>query len=204
MNFVSGARNEREAEVVPLSSAVFCLDCEVISQSRTDECPGCHSRSLLSLGRILGGSLHDRLAQLAPGALSEALELLDNGYAPRIPQDSAHATYAPKLTRESGRIDWSEPAEVIERKIRAFNPWPGAFAEFKLDKNGTRKMKVFSARTVQVSGKPGQILRRDSELIIAAGTGALSVTEVQLEGRKRMSAADLIRGNQWIATASAV
>lgn len=60
MNFVSGARNEREAEVVPLSSAVFCLDCEVISQSRTDECPACHSRSLLSLGRILGGSLHDR------------------------------------------------------------------------------------------------------------------------------------------------
>ena len=63
MNFVSGARNEREAEVVPLSSAVFCLDCEVISQSRTDECPGCHSRSLLSLGRILGGSLHDRKPQ---------------------------------------------------------------------------------------------------------------------------------------------
>jgi len=62
MNFVSGARNEREAEVVPLSSAVFCLDCEVISQSRTDECPACHSRSLLSLGRILG-SLHDRKPQ---------------------------------------------------------------------------------------------------------------------------------------------
>src|SRR5437660_12719630 len=63
MNVVSGARNEREAEVVPLSSAVFCLDCEVISQSRTDECPACHSRSLLSLGRILGGSLHDRNPQ---------------------------------------------------------------------------------------------------------------------------------------------
>src|SRR6266576_1759347 len=63
MNFVSGDRNEREAEVVPLSSAVFCLDCEVISQSRTDECPACHSRSLLSLGRILGGSLHDRKPQ---------------------------------------------------------------------------------------------------------------------------------------------
>jgi|SRR5437899_1551586 len=62
MNVVSGARNEREAEVVPLSSAVFCLDCEVISQSRTDECPACHSRSLLSLGRILG-SLHDRKPQ---------------------------------------------------------------------------------------------------------------------------------------------
>lgn len=59
MNFVIGARNEPEAEVVPLSSAVFCLDCEVISQSRTDKCPTCHSRSLVSLARMLGGSLRD-------------------------------------------------------------------------------------------------------------------------------------------------
>ena len=54
-------------------------------------------------------------------------ELLVAGTAPRIPQDTAAATYAPKLTREDGKIDWSEPAELIERKIRAFNPWPGAF-----------------------------------------------------------------------------
>jgi len=76
-----------------------------------------------------GDSLHDRLAELAPVALLEALPLLEAGYAPRIPQDSAQATYAPKLTRESGRIDWSERANVIVRKIRAFNPWPGAFTE---------------------------------------------------------------------------
>lgn len=151
-----------------------------------------------------GGSLHDRLAELAPAALSEALQLLADGNAPRIPQDPADATYAPKLTRESGRIDWSEPAEVIERKIRAFNPWPDTFAEFKLDENGTFKMKVFSAIPAQGSGKPGEILRRGSELIIAAGTGALSLIEVQLEGRKRMSAADFIRGNHWIAKASVV
>jgi len=106
------------------------------------------------------------------------------------------------LTRESGRIDWSEPADVIERKIRAFNPWPGAFAEFKLDAADNRKLKVFSAAVDQGSGKAGQILRRDSELIIATGAGALALTEVQLEGRKRMSAADFIRGNQWIANAS--
>src|SRR6266403_3066820 len=74
-----------------------------------------------------GGSLHERLAQIAPEALLESLQMLEKNSAPRIPQDNAHTTSAPKLKREHGRIDWSEPAEVIERKIRAFNPWPGAF-----------------------------------------------------------------------------
>ena len=67
MNFMIGAQNEPDAEAVPLSSAVFCLDCEVISQSRTDECPSCHGRSLLSLARILGGSLRDRKLEECQG-----------------------------------------------------------------------------------------------------------------------------------------
>src|SRR5213595_2733787 len=68
-----------------------------------------------------GGSLHDRLAQIAPEVLLEALKLLAQGNALRVPQDNALATYAPKLSRENGRIDWMEPAKVIERKIRAHN-----------------------------------------------------------------------------------
>ena len=149
------------------------------------------------LAEDTGGSLHDRLAQLAPDALLEALQLLDSGYAPRIPQDSAEATYAPKLTRESGRINWSESATVIERKIRAFNPWPGGFTELKTPA-GPRKLKVFSTKTADRQGAPGQIVATAQELVIAAGTGALSLTDVQLEGRKRMSAAEFVRGNQWI------
>ncbi len=58
-----------------------------------------------------------------------ALDLLASQRAPRISQQTADATYSPKLTREDGKIDWSEPAEVIERKIRAFDPWPGAFSQ---------------------------------------------------------------------------
>src|SRR6266498_2224536 len=69
-----------------------------------------------------GGSLHERLAQIAPEALLESLEMLAKGIARRTPQDNASATYAPKLKREDGRIDWLEPAEVIERRIRAFDP----------------------------------------------------------------------------------
>jgi methionyl-tRNA formyltransferase len=134
-------------------------------------------------------SLHDRLANIAPEALLESLQLLASGNAPRIPQDQTLATYAPKLNREAGRINWSEAAEIIERKIRAYNPWPGAFTEFNV-----RKLKIFSATIVDLRGKPGEILRKDRELVVAASDRALSLTNVQLEGRRRMSAAEFLRG----------
>jgi len=136
-----------------------------------------------------GGALHDRLAQVAPDALHEALQMLAKGNAPRIPQDNALAAYAPKLTRDDGKIDWSKPAEVIERKIRAFNPWPGAFMTID-----GRNVKIFSAAIVDLSGKPGEFLRSKKNLVIAAGKGALSLGEVQLEGKRRMSASEFLRG----------
>jgi methionyl-tRNA formyltransferase len=136
-----------------------------------------------------GGSLHDRLGEIAPEALLEALRLLANGNAPRIPQDKSRASYAPKLDREAGRIDWNESADAIERKIRAYNPWPGAFTEFD-----GRKLKVFRASIADLHGKSGEILRRERELIVATSDGSLSLTEVQLEGKRRMSAADFLRG----------
>src|SRR6266699_5773516 len=71
-----------------------------------------------------GGSLHDRLAQIAPDALLESLQLLAKAIAPRVPQNNAFATYAPKLHRNDGKIDWAERVEVSEGKVRAFNPWP--------------------------------------------------------------------------------
>jgi methionyl-tRNA formyltransferase len=138
-----------------------------------------------------GDSLHDRLAEIAPEALLEALRLLANGNAPRIPQDQTLATYAPKLNRESGRINWNEPADVIERKVRAYNPWPGAFTEFN-----NRKLKIFAAAIVDLRGKPGEILRKDKELVVGAADRALSLKEVQLEGKRRMSAAEFLRGQQ--------
>jgi methionyl-tRNA formyltransferase len=109
-------------------------------------------------------------------------------------QESQLATYAPKLEREHGRIDWAEPAEVIERKIRAFNPWPGAFMEF--DK---RKLKIFRATVVDRSGNPSEILAGENEFVVAAGKDALSLDEIQLEGKRRMSAADFLRGHSHIA-----
>jgi methionyl-tRNA formyltransferase len=147
-------------------------------------------REINVLPNDTGGSLHDRLAQIATEALLESLQLLASGNAPRIAQENALASYASKLKREHGQIDWAESAEAIERKIRAFNPWPGVF--MKLD---NQNLKIFSARVVDLNGKPGKILSSENELVIAAGKGAVSVGEVQLGGKRRMSAAEFLRGH---------
>jgi methionyl-tRNA formyltransferase len=146
-------------------------------------------RQIEILPNDTGGSLHGRLAQAAPDALLESLRLLETKNPPRTPQNNTLATYAPKLRREEGQIDWTEPAEALERKIRAYNPWPGAFTRI-----GGRNLKVFAASIVGRSGKPGEVLQSDKELILAAGDRALSLHEVQLEGKRRMSAADFLRG----------
>jgi methionyl-tRNA formyltransferase len=142
-----------------------------------------------------GESLHDRLAEIAPGALHEALIQLQRGNAPRIPQDASFATYAPKLGREDGRIDWTESAALLERKIRAFNPWPGAFTLLCDSAGRDRKLKIFSAAVVlSAQAAPGVILRSNGAIVVTAGDGALSLDEVQLEGKRRMSAAEFLRG----------
>src|SRR5262249_47950807 len=127
-------------------------------------------RKLEILPNDTGGSLHDRLAQIAPEALLDSLRLVAAGSAPRSAQDNALAAHAPKLKREHGLIDWSESAEAIERRIRAYNPWPGAF--MKLD---NQNLKIFSASVVDLDGQSGEVLRSDKDLIIATGKGALSL-----------------------------
>ena len=179
----------------PIQAAIAARDCETgITAMYMDE--GLDTGDILLQRHVAilpndtGGSLHDRLAQIAPEALLESLRLLSAGNAPRIAQDNARTTYAPKLKREHGLIDWSESAEAIERKIRAYNPWPGAF--MKVDR---QNLKIFSASVVDLNGQPGEVLRSDEDLIVATGKDALSLAEVQLEGKRRMSAAEFLRGH---------
>ncbi len=143
-----------------------------------------------------GGSLHDRLAQVAPETLFGALAQLAAGQAPRQPQDSARATHGPKLSRAHGKIDWSERAEVIERRIRAFDPWPGAFTPLADASGNSRHLKIFRASVVlQSTGEPGSVSTpNDTEVLVATGCGALRLDEVQLEGKRRMPAAEFLRG----------
>ena len=143
-----------------------------------------------------GGSLHDRLAALAPAAILTALEQLDHKTAPRIPQDSSRATSAPKLTREHGKIDWSQPAEAIERKLRAFDPWPGAFTPVADAAGRPRNLKIFRGAILpDVAGDPGTVFTpNDSEIVVATGRGGLRLEEVQMEGKRRMGVAEFRRG----------
>jgi methionyl-tRNA formyltransferase len=186
----------------PIQAAIAAGDCETgITAMYMDE--GLDTgdillqRNLEILPNDTGGSLHDRLAQVAPETLLESLRLLAAGSAPRIPQDNSRAIYAPKLKREHAQIDWSESAEVIERKIRAYNPWPGGF--MKIDR---QTLKIFSASVVDLIGQPGEILRSDKDLIVATRKGALSLDEVQLEGKRRMTAAEFLRGHAAIVRAA--
>jgi len=142
-----------------------------------------------------GGSLHDRLGQIAPDALLESLQLLAKETAPRIPQNNALATYAPKLNRNDGEIDWSQPADILERKIRAFNPWPGAFTTVTAKSGKPRNLKIFSASIVDLVGEAGEILQTGKRgLVIAASDRALSLEEVQPEGKRRMTSAEFLHG----------
>jgi methionyl-tRNA formyltransferase len=146
--------------------------------------------------RETGGSLHDRLAFVAAKALEEAIELLRVGRAPRVPQDEALATYAPKLTRENGEITWAATQLQIDRRVRAMNPWPAAHT-FLPTSEGLRKLKVFSCISHRrTMGSPGVVLRADSRgLLVGAGEGAVLLRDIQLESKRRMGAGTFLLGN---------
>src|SRR5256886_1260728 len=183
----------RHRGAAPIQAAIVAGDRETgISVMYMDE--GLDTGDVMLQTRIeiapdeTGGSLHDRLAKIAPAALQEALALLATGTAPRLAQDSSAATYAPKLEREDGQIDWSEPAALIERKIRAFDPWPGAFTILRDEAGTERKLKVFRSSLVPAESSDPE------KLVIAAKDGALRLEEVQLEGKRRMAAVEFLRG----------
>ena len=147
-------------------------------------------------GTDTGGSLHGRLGLIAAEALAEALPLVAAGSAPRIPQDETRANYAPKLTRENGLIDWRATPAEIDRRIRAMNPWPAAHT-FLPTPAGPRQLKVFAGSPEPgIAGPPGEVLRADERgLLVGAAGGAVLLDDVQLEGKKRMSAGEFLRGH---------
>ncbi|HEX4366494.1 MAG TPA: methionyl-tRNA formyltransferase [Rhodopila sp.] len=129
-------------------------------------------------------NLHDTLATIGAKLILDALR----SPPPPTPQSEADATYAPKLTREDGRIDWTQPAESIDRQIRAFDPWPGTFTT--LDGSS---LKVLAAKLSAESGPPGTVL--DDALCIACGHNAIRLTKIQLPSRSALRASDFLRGH---------
>ena len=134
-----------------------------------------------------GETLHDDMADLGAKLIMAALDDWPNLKAE--PQDEALVTYAAKIDKAESRLDFSQPAEVLERKIRAFNPYPAVFFEY----DGAR-YKILRATVVDAGGKPGEILSGDERLVIACGDKALEIKEIQRQGKKKMPIEELLRG----------
>ena len=131
------------------------------------------------------GELHDELAEIGAQLMAETLTRL--GQITPEPQDERQATYAAKIDKAEARIDWSKPAEVIERKVRAFSPFPGSW--FELDEE---RIKLLRAEIVDAAGAPGAVL--DDQLTIACGEAALRPVTVQRAGKPAMAAEEYLRG----------
>ena len=140
-----------------------------------------------------GGSVHDRLAIVAADALAAALPGILDRTATRTPQDSALSTYAPKLERDHGRIDWTRDAAKLARRIRAYDPWPGTWTTL----GDGKRLKIFPALAADEStGAPGSLSVSEGHVRVACGSGHLVLGDVQPDGSRRMPAADWIKGQR--------
>lgn len=163
-----------------------------------------------------GGTLFDKLAKLGGELIVETLEGLEAGSITPVPQDASQATKVGLFTKTSGRIDWTEDAVVIERKIRGLNPWPSAYSFL-----GGKQLKLWDAdvltdaeckqyplpevavmmpeqdRTMPEGTKAGHVYADQKMLVVRCGRGALLIRELQLEGKKRMKAEDFLRGHRF-------
>ncbi|CAM4320953.1 methionyl-tRNA formyltransferase [Comamonas aquatilis] len=135
-------------------------------------------------------SLHDKLAELGGSLIVEALELAACGGLNRTPQPAEGVTYAHKIEKAESLIDWSESAELIARRLRAFNPFPGGATSL-----GSEAIKVWEARAEDGSGAAGTVLSADAQGVrVACGSGVLNMTLLQRAGGKRLAAGDFLRG----------
>jgi methionyl-tRNA formyltransferase len=136
------------------------------------------------------GTLAARLAPIGAELMVVALERLQAGALVELPHDHALATHAPPLTKEQGRIDWTRPAREVRDLVRGVDPWPGAYTNL-----GMETLKVWGARLADGRGRPGEVLEVERDgLVVACGEGAVSLAELQLPARKRLTARALVAG----------
>jgi len=136
------------------------------------------------------GSLHDKLAALGGRMIVEALRKMASGGLQAEPQPEAGVTYAAKISKEEAKLDFALPADMLARKVRAFNPFPGAQAQA-----GASTIKIWNAQPASGSGEPGRVLAADAGgIVVACGAGALRLMELQKPGGKRLPAAEFLKG----------
>lgn len=135
-------------------------------------------------------SLHDRMSQVGAELLAETLDQLAAGGLVPEKQDDALTCYAPMLKKEDGQIDWSKDAAGIKNLVRGMTPWPGAFSYLE-----EKLLKVYRVDSASGSGHPGEVLSAGRDGIeVACGEGSIIIHELQLEGKKRLPAAEFLAG----------
>jgi methionyl-tRNA formyltransferase len=136
------------------------------------------------------GSLHDKLAEMGGRMIVDALRKMAAGGLDAVPQPEEGVTYAAKISKDEAKLDLSRPALELARKVRAFNPFPGAHAQA-----GGVTIKIWNAQALDGNGQVGQVLSADAQgIVVACGEGALRLTELQKPGGKRLAAGEFLKG----------
>jgi methionyl-tRNA formyltransferase len=137
-----------------------------------------------------GQSLHDKLAELGGDLLIDTLPGYLNGTIQPIPQDEARATFAPRIDKDEGQIDWAQSAAQIDRTVRAFTPWPSAFTIWD-----DQLLKILAGSCLSGSAPVGAVVERGGAVAVGTGDGLFRLERVQLEGRKPTHIDDFVRGH---------
>lgn len=182
----------------PITSALLSGDREtgvtiMLMDEGLDTGPVIAARTVTLAGTETCGDLTESLARVGADLLIETLEPWMNDSLKPITQDDTQATVSRTLTRDDGRLDWTQPAEMLERTVRAYDPWPGTFTEA----SGTR-LKILRARLDdgRSTEPPGTVLRAGTRLLVVCGDGGtLDILELQAAGKKPMKAEDFLRGS---------
>lgn len=137
------------------------------------------------------GEVHDRMMELGAEAVVETVRMIEAGPVEARPQDDSLATPAPKIHREDCRIAWDRSAQTVHNQIRGLSPYPGAWT-----RHGGTLIKVYRSRVDEADsgGNPGVVQQADGRLVVACAKGAVELTEVQQEGKRRMEAEEFLRG----------
>ena len=182
----------------PIQSAIANGDTEtgvsiMLLDAEMDHGPLLAQTRLLLQGNERYPELEPRLAETGAELLRKTLLACVAGTITPQPQDHGNATFCTLLTRDSGRIDWTKSAAEIERLERAMDPWPGVWTEWT-DGTTTLRVKLFESAVEQVAGEPGSLSEHDGRLTAGAEKNSISFKSLQIEGKKRMTLTELLRG----------
>lgn len=185
----------------PINRAIMAGDSETAVQvmrmeEGLDTGPVCMSETFAIDPNMTAGDLHDRLSALGGDLMVRALAALSRGALTEVAQSEDGVTYASKLSKAETRIDWTGDGKSVHNHIRGLSPFPGAWCEITVGGKAERLKVLKSAEVNDASGEPGEVVSVDGAPVVACGSGAVRLVQVQRAGKKPMAAAEFLRGVQ--------